>query len=238
MATITKATGFILNGDDAARTVLNDDATWLGDVLEDNGGEPDGSAWIIFPVEDDADRAEIARLGVRGQYVEGYLVGDYDVDGHLSDYAASWAGNQKLRRAFFTDEDDARRCADALVGNVVGLYEDGAGNLYLARDGAGTAYDVTDLQEQASFEQDAVALLNGDTGDWTVEAFDVTEAFLAESSTKRVAEYDGVTGAVRVTSADEHMHELDAIPDDGIRAGHAGRTYIGPLRYASDEEEM
>jgi hypothetical protein len=111
--TMTAAQGYYLEDDDEAGKVLHDKDTWLGDILEDNGGEPDGPAWIVFPL-DDAAREELRRLRVVGQEVSGYVVEAYTADAHLSDYAEPWMGSTKQRVAFFVSENDARRAVQAL----------------------------------------------------------------------------------------------------------------------------
>lgn len=55
------------------------------------------------------------------------------------------------------------------MGDAILLYEHSSGDLFLTTDeDAAPVYDVTDMEEPASFEYDAVAVLNGDTEDWTV----------------------------------------------------------------------
>jgi len=86
--------------------------------------------------------------------------------------------------------------------------------------GARVAYDVTEAAEPEGFEFDAVALLDGDTGDWTVERVPAEDL----AAIPLVAEYDGMTGEVRLLA--------DRAP--GTTAGHAARTYIGALHYAEE----
>jgi len=112
-----------------------------------------------------------------------------------------------------------------MASDTVTLWEDNAGGLYLHKGDAPTVYEVTDVQEQGSFESDAVALLDGDTDDWTVPTFDATPAFF--EGLRYVVEYDGVTGAIRVRDHAGNMVHVDAIDHvDLLGMGHAARQYL------------
>ena len=53
---------------------------------------------------------------------------------------------------------------------VVNLYEDNAGGLFIGSD-YGPWWNVTGAQDN-SFDDDAIAIVSGDTDDWTVEQID------------------------------------------------------------------
>jgi hypothetical protein len=110
----------------------------------------------------------------------------------------------------------------------VTLHESNAGHLFITAGGAQLAYDVTEAAEPEGFEFDAVALLNSDTGDWTVPTQPTEEI----TGIPVVAEYDGTTGEVRLLA--------DRV--GGKSAGHAARTYSGALHYgeepATEPEEV
>jgi hypothetical protein len=90
---------------------------------------------------------------------------------------------------------------------AINLYEDNAGNLYIGAD-AGPWWIVTGAAD-ASFDDDATAIANGDTDDWTVERLD------AEPVAPIVATWEDGALAVTLTSARQPV------------AGVAARRYLG-----------
>jgi hypothetical protein len=107
----------------------------------------------------------------------------------------------------------------------VSLHEDSAGRLYLLRAGAAYGYDVTPVidEQPGTFEEHAVALLDGETADWTVDR--VPAARVAEIPI--VATYDGTVGRVNVRREEHSGQPL---------ASSAARTFIGPLEYVEVDE--
>lgn len=83
--------------------------------IQDNGGEPDGNAWLIWPVNilrDDV-KAAIARgaemvVGFEAEYM-GREWKEY-MDGNLTS-GEEWSGIQAAEVAFFVDQTDAKMCA-------------------------------------------------------------------------------------------------------------------------------
>lgn len=112
-----------------------------------------------------------------------------------------------------------------MASDTVTLWEDNAGGVYLHNGDAPTVYEMTDVQEQGSFEQDAVALLDGDTDDWTIPMFDATPAFF--EGMRYVVEYDGATGVIRVRNQVGTMVPVGQIDHkDLLGMGHAARQYL------------
>jgi hypothetical protein len=100
---------------------------------------------------------------------------------------------------------------------TITLYESNAGHLFIARDGDETYYDMTDLQDVSSFDEDAAALAAGETADWTVDTYRSGEYDLRvgePNGARRVAEYKSETGETTLDT--NHL----ATP------GHAGRRYL------------
>lgn len=56
------------------------------------------------------------------------------------------------------------------------LAEDNGGGLAIGNADLGW-FDVTSVQQESSFIEDASAMANGDTSDWTVEHYDHDESF-------------------------------------------------------------
>lgn len=130
-------------------------------------------------------------------------------------------------RATGHGEEETTTMPDAVL-----LFEDNAGGLFLTADEEGASvYDVTAVQELSSFEPDAVALLNGDTDDWTVPVYARGEiqARLDHPDTHLIARYDDTLGRVLVVRG-----------ADGVRpeAGGAGRRYLGYLSFHEEEEAL
>ena len=101
---------------------------------------------------------------------------------------------------------------------IVTLQESSAGRLFIVQSGARVAYDVTEAAEPEGFEFDAVALLDGDTGDWTADQ--VPPEHLA--AIPIVATYYGEVGRVHVLRQERSGEPL---------ASAAAREYIGALDY-------
>lgn len=89
----------------------------------------------------------------------------------------------------------------------VKLYESNAGDLWLTSDDK-IFYDVTELQSDSSFTEDAKALFDGDTDNWTVESFDSTSENLPTKA-KLVAEWTN----------EQHTVYLES-------CGHAAKNYL------------
>ena len=104
------------------------------------------------------------------------------------------------------------------MSDIVTLHESNAGHLFIVADGAQLAYDVTEAAEPDGFEFDAVALLDGDTGDWTLPTLPAEKI----ADVPVVAEYDGTVGRVRLLA--------DRV--GGTTPGHAAQRYIGRTTYA------
>jgi hypothetical protein len=107
---------------------------------------------------------------------------------------------------------------------IVTLHESNAGHLFIVQSGGRMAYDVTEAAEPDGFEFDAVALLDGDTGDWTVPTLPAEEI----ANVPVVAEYDGTAGEVRLLA--------DRV--GGTTPGHAARRYIEPRGYMDRDRRI
>ena len=110
---------------------------------------------------------------------------------------------------------------------MVTLYESNAGDLFIAADDGALAYDVT-AGEDAGFEADAVALLNGDTDDWTVDYYPLADITASVGEMKGRAPNQAIA---TVALYDDNVGRVEIVRHAGtmIVAGHNGRRYIGGL---------
>ncbi len=121
----------------------------------------------------------------------------------------------RARRRVLSPPADVKRGDDGAYR--VDLYEDNAGALLLVHPGpGGRAYEASD-SEEGEFEGAAVAILNGDTMDWTPQPVPAAWLNLTSSSWRLIASYDELTGEVTV--------ERDPASGD-ILAGTNGRRYL------------
>lgn len=123
--------------------------------------------------------------------------------GQLNWLAARWGANQT--ETITVAVDRAYREERKMI--TINLYEDNAGRIFIGED-AGPWWDVTGAAD-ASFDDDATAIVSGDTDSWTVERLD------AEPVAPIVATWEDGALAVTLTSARQPA------------AGIAARRYLG-----------
>jgi hypothetical protein len=105
---------------------------------------------------------------------------------------------------------------------IVTLHESSAGRLFIMQSGARVVHDVTEAAAPEGFEFDAVALLDGDTGDWTADQ--VPTEHLAAIPV--VATYDGEAGRVHVL-----RQECSGEPLAGVAASSSAFTMPAGLAW-------
>lgn len=91
-----------------------EEGSYLG--IQDNGGEPDGNAWLIWPVNPLKDDVKAA-IALGAELVYGYEAeyearefGEYLENGDLMS-EEEWSGVGSEGTAFFVSKADAIRCA-------------------------------------------------------------------------------------------------------------------------------